>query len=245
MNAFSVVVITLNEAGCIRDCLESVRWCDDIVVVDSGSSDGTPDICREFTPRVFFREWHDHATQKNWGIQQVRHPWVLSMDADERVSPGLRAEIQVLTPDDSINGYLIPFRNYLGTRWMRYGGLYPDLHLRLFRKEKSRFTGSVHEQITVPGKTAVLHGDILHHTYADWSDYLDKINRYTSLQAEELYQSGVRPRWIMFRAMAHFLRAFIRHSGWRDGTFGLLYSALIGLYPLVLYAKLWEKGTRR
>lgn len=244
MNDVSAVIITQNEASRIRECLESVRWCADAVVVDSGSSDGTPEICREYTPRVFVREWPGYSEQRNWAIQQACQHWVLCVDADERVSPGLAHEIQSLRPDASMDGYWLPFRNYIGKRWMRYGGLYPDLHLRLFRRDKGIYSGSVHEHVLVQGRTAMLRGDMLHYTYADWGDYIGKINRYTTLQAEEMYQSGVRPRWILLRAAAHFVRAYVQRGGWRDGTLGLVYSTMIGVYPLVLYAKLWEKGSR-
>jgi glycosyltransferase involved in cell wall biosynthesis len=142
MDALSVVVITFNEMANIRACLDSVHWCDDIVVVDSGSTDGTLDICREFTPCVFTRDWQGYAAQKNWGIAQARHPWILNLDADERVSPELQTEIRARVSDDLTDGYLIPFRNYLGGRWMRYGVLYPDWYLRLFRKDHCQFQGT-------------------------------------------------------------------------------------------------------
>ncbi|MBI4320667.1 MAG: glycosyltransferase family 2 protein [Chloroflexi bacterium] len=245
MKNVSVVIIAFNEAAGIRECLGSVAWCDDIVVVDSGSTDGTPEICRQVTSKVFIRPWPGYSAQRNWAHQQARHPWIFILDADERVSSELRREIELLDPPDDVDGYTATCRNYLGGRWMRYGGLYPDFHLRLFRADKCTYAGQVHEQPAISGKVLPLRGDVIHYTYDDFADYLAKINRYTSLQAEEFQRAGTRPRWLLLKPFVYFVRAFVRDAGWRDGSFGLLYSAMIGLYPLVLYAKLWEKGQRR
>jgi len=238
-----VVIITKNEEARIRDCLESVRWADEIIIVDACSEDRTIEICREYTDKVYRKAWQGYAAQKNWGIAQASGDWVLCLDADERVSPELRGEIiNLLHGSPNVDGFYLPRKNYLGDRWMRYAGLYPDYKLRLFRKGKGHFEGVVHERVKVRGEVGYLKGAILHHTYKDLSDYWDKINQYTSIEAEELFQQGARFRWYMLlRPLALFFWLYIFRQGWRNGFLGLVNSLFLSWYQFLKYAKLWEK----
>jgi len=169
----------------------------------------------------------------------------LSLDADEQVSADLREEILNLLHDSpNVDGFYLPRKNYLGGRWMRYAGLYPDYKLRLFRKGKGDFEGVVHERIKVKGEVGYLKGAILHHTYKALADYWDKINQYTSIEAEELFRQGAHLRWYMLlRPLALFFWLYIFRQGWRDGFLGLVNSLFLSWYQFLKYAKLWE--TRR
>ncbi|MBI2878377.1 MAG: glycosyltransferase family 2 protein, partial [Candidatus Rokubacteria bacterium] len=166
-NRLSVAVIALNEEERLRACLESVAWADEIVVVDAGSSDKTAEIAREFTDRVLFHPWEGYAAQKNYALAQSRHPWLLSLDADELVSPALHAEIEeVLERDGPADGYQIPRQNIFLGRAVRHGTLYPDYQLRLFRRGLGAFVPtSVHESVRVEGRTARLAAPLIHESY--------------------------------------------------------------------------------
>jgi glycosyltransferase involved in cell wall biosynthesis len=242
VKGLTAIVITRDEAMRIRPCLDSIAWVDEIMVLDAESTDETVAICREYTDRVYVRPWPGYAAQKNYGIEQASGAWILSLDADERCSPGLQTEIQgLLATEPDCDGYYIPFRNYLGTRWLRYAGLYPDYHLRLFRKNSGRFVGTVHETVRVDGKVGHLRNDVLHYTYRDLSDYLSKVDRYTTLEAQDRLARGLRARWRDFlRPPAVFLWLFIGKQGWRSPASGLIVSAFQAFYVFLRYAKLWE-----
>jgi len=238
----SVVIIAQNEAHRIRPCLESVSWADEIVFVDGGSQDETVAIAREFTNRVYERPWPGFAAQWRWALKQAKGPWLLMLAADERVSPELQREIKTLMASEpTYVGYLIPIRNHLGNCWMRYAGLYPDPHLRLFRQGKWRLVGQVHERIIVDGPVGRLRGDIIHYTYRDLADYLSKIDHYTTLEAEERWARGERVRWFDFlKPVILFLKLYLWQQGWRDGTLGLINSVFLSYSLFLRYAKLWE-----
>jgi glycosyltransferase involved in cell wall biosynthesis len=244
METLSVVIITRNEAARIRACLESVAWAGEIVVVDSQSEDATAAICAEFTPRVYVRPWPGYASQKNFGIEQATGDWILILDADERVSPRLAAEIRTLLAGTPLHPvYRIPFRNYLGNTWLAHGGLYPDYHPRLFRRGHARYgEREIHEKLEFNGTLGSLEGPIEHLTYADLATYLHKVNHYTSLEAEWLARTGFRVRWWHFlKPIPRFFKYFIRKQGWRDGFRGLASAVLLALYPLLIYVKVLER----
>ena len=172
----SVVVITLNEEERLRACLESVAWADELIVVDAESQDKTVQIAREFTDHVFVRAWTGFAEQKNFALEQATGDWVLSLDADEEVSRELRAEVEALLAGRPVaRGYRVPRRNIFWGRWIRHGGLYPDWQLRLFRRGCGRFGArDVHESAQVEGPVGRLRGPLVHRSYRDVADFLER-----------------------------------------------------------------------
>jgi glycosyltransferase involved in cell wall biosynthesis len=244
MSRLSVAIITYNEEEEIKDCLESVKWADEIVVVDSFSTDKTLDICRQYTNKVFQHEWSGYSNQKNYAINVTTNPWILILDADERVSERLTKEIkEILDKDLGVDGYYIPRKSYFLGRWIRYGGWYPDYSIRLFRKDKGRFEQrEVHESVRINGKTAKLKNHLEHYTYRNLSEYIQRMDRYSTLAAMEMVGEGRRsgPRNILFRPILTFFRMYILKQGFREGIYGLLISVLYSYYTFLKYAKLWE-----
>ena len=242
MASISVVVITKNEEARIRACLETVCWADEIIVVDAYSIDQTVAICHEYTDRVYRRDWPGYTAQKNWGIEQATGNWVLSLDADEGVTPELRAEIQALLAGASpYVGYLIPRRNYLGSHCMRYAGQYPDYQLRLFRRDRGRFVGTIHERVQINGPVGRLRGAIVHHTYRDLSDYWLRMERYATMEAQAQFQAGQHAGLrAPLSALALAVWLYTVRGGWRGGFLGLINSLFPAFYQFLIAAKLWE-----
>jgi len=247
MMALSVAIITYNEEANIKECLESVKWADEIVVVDSFSTDKTLEICREYTDRVFEKEWSGFSEQKNYAIEHTKNSWILAIDADERVSEGLREEIgEILKSGPSCDGYFIPRKSYFLGRWIRYGGWYPDYSIRLFRKDKGRFERrEVHESVRIDGRTGRLKNPLEHYTYRNLSGYIERMNRYSTLAAREMRKGGRRACLgdIIFRPFFTFIRMYIFQQGFRDGRYGFILSILYSYYTFTKYAKLWEMKT--
>jgi glycosyltransferase involved in cell wall biosynthesis len=240
----SVVVITLNEEERIRECLASVAWADEIVVVDAGSDDKTVALAREVTDHVVVRAWEGFAAQKNFAIERATGDWVLSLDADEQVEPGLRDEIRrVLAAPGGYAGFRLARRNIVWGRWIRHGGLYPDWQLRLFRRDAGRFADrAVHESVTVTGRVGRLAAPLLHHSYRDVSDFLRRADRYSTLAAEEWIRSGrvFRARHLVSAPLGRFLSMYVVHRGFLDGARGFLLAVLYAYYVFVRSAKIWE-----
>ncbi len=220
-----VIVIARDEEHTIAGCLESVRWADEIVVVDCGSTDRTVEICRSFTDRVFETDWPGFGIQKNRALSHARCEWVLSLDADERVTPALAAEIRRRLPDANANGFVIPFQStYLGRR-IRHGDWRNERHLRLFRRAAGRFSDDpVHERLIVDGAVDTLEHPIVHHSFASIEEVLDKVNRYSTAGAERRFANGRRSS--VFEAAARatwtFFRGYVLKAGFLDGREGLL-----------------------
>lgn len=247
----SCTVICLNEQDNIEACLESVKWCDEIVVVDAFSTDRTVEICRRYTQRVIQREWPGFVEQKRFALDQASHEWVFNIDADERVSPLLRSEIERELARPRADGFYVPrLVRYLG-RWWRRGGWYPDYRLRLFRKSRAVWGGvDPHEKVIVQGKTAALRGPLLHYTYANIADHLRTIDNFTDVAAGELALRGRRCRWtdLVFRPLWRTFRFAVLRGGLTYGVPGVFVSLSAGFYVFAKYAKLWElkrqEGTR-
>jgi glycosyltransferase involved in cell wall biosynthesis len=242
----SVVVVTRNEEERRRACLESVvAWADEIVVVDAESDDKTVTIAREFTDRVVVRPWPGYAAQKNAALELATAPWVLSLDADERVSSALAAEIErILGGDGPADGYAVPRRNIFWGRWVRHGGLYPDWQLRLFRRGRGRFVSrAVHESVSVDGRVERLDGHLEHHSYRDVADFLARADRYATLAADEAVAAGRRARLgdLVLRPFGRFLGMYVVHGGVLDGWRGFLLASLYAYYVLIRSAKIWER----
>lgn len=241
----SVVVVTRDEEERLRPCLESVAWADEIVVVDAESEDKTLTIAREFTDRVVVRPWPGYAAQKNAALDLATGEWALSLDADEIVSPALRAEIAaVLAVDGPADGYAVPRRNIFWGRWVRHGGLYPDWQVRLFRRGRGRFVvRAVHESVGVEGRVERLAGHLEHRSYRDVSDFLARADRYSTLAAEEAVTQGRRAGAadLLLRPLGRFVGMYVVGRGFLDGWRGFLLAALYAYYVLIRSAKIWER----
>jgi (heptosyl)LPS beta-1,4-glucosyltransferase len=243
----SVTVITLDEARNLAAALESVAWADEIVVVDSGSTDDTVAIASRFTDHVVVREWPGYVAQKNHAASIASHDWIFSLDADERVTPALAAEIRdVMSGEPTNAAYQVPRVTWHLGRWIRSTDWYPDHQVRLYDRRRARWTGQyVHEALEVlpaGGPVATLHGELQHFPFRDIADHLDTINKYTTYSAKQMYESGRRaglPQIIGHPPLA-FLRNYIAKGGIRDGGPGLVISAMNAYYVYLKFAKLWE-----
>jgi (heptosyl)LPS beta-1,4-glucosyltransferase len=239
----SAILITKNEENNIRDCLASLVFAEEIVVVDSGSTDGTEEISRS-DPRVrwYPEKWKGFGPQKNSALDKAGGPWVFSIDADERVTEELAREIAGLDLSSSpVDGYRVARRSYFGRRWVRHGGWYPDYTIRLWRKGKGRFADrSVHEVVRVSGPVGTLRGDLLHFTYRDAADFLERMERYATLGAEEMRKEGKRATTLdlALRPPFTFLKMYLIRRGFMDGALGFRLASLYARYTYAKYAKL-------
>ena len=243
MPKLSVTIITKNEAAHIADALASVAWADEAIVVDSGSTDETAALAKQHGARVVVREWPGYIAQKNYAASIAAHDWILSVDADERVTPELAREIQAMmtnTPGES--GYQIPRVTWHLGRWVRTTDWYPDYQLRFYDRRAAEWTGRyVHEGVTVRGSVGRLRGELQHFAYDDVSDHLETIDRYTTYAARQMYEDGRRAGWLSLvgHPPAAFLRNYLLRGGIRDGVPGLIISALNSYYVFLKLAKLW------
>jgi glycosyltransferase involved in cell wall biosynthesis len=244
MTRVSVAIITKDEEANIRECLESVKWADEIVVVDNGSTDHTLNICREYQAQLYQEEWKGYAGQKNSAIAKTLNEWVLSIDADERVTPALRQEIaKIIAEGPDRDGYYIARKNFFLGRWIRRCGWYPDFNLRLFRKSRGKFLErAVHERIAITGKLGYLEHPLEHWTYRSLSDFLTRMDRYSTLAAREMAKEGKRFRFYdaLLRPPFTFVQMYILRGGFKEGYLGFILSMLYSFYTLVKYSKLRE-----
>lgn len=240
MRSISVILIAKNEALNIRACIESVVWADEVIVVDSGSTDETVAIAREMGAQVFEHDWPGFGIQKNRALRYANMDWVLSIDADERVSSALRAEIQSVLKDPKADGYYVPRLSSFCGRDIRHSGWYPDYVLRLFRRSAGRFSDDlVHERLLVDGDTLKLKHCLKHESFRDLSQVLDKMNHYSSAGAEMMYQKGREAT--LKQAVMHGLWAFIRsyflRAGFLDGREGFMLAVSTAEGSYYRYAK--------
>jgi len=240
----SVTVITKNEAADIDAALASVRWADEIVVVDSRSSDDTVAIARRHTDRVVVRDWPGYIEQKNYAASIASHDWILSLDADERVTPELAREIQDrLAAAPAEAAFRIPRVTWHLGRWVRTTDWYPDHQTRLYDRRRAEWTGRyVHEAVAVRGATGQLRGELQHYAYRDISDHLETIDRYTTLAARQMHEAGRRAGLLQIAGHPPlaFLRNYLARGGFRDGAAGFVISAMNAYYVFLKFAKLWE-----
>jgi glycosyltransferase involved in cell wall biosynthesis len=246
----SVAIVCQDEEDRIGECLESVKFADEIVVVDSGSTDRTLEIAGRYTGKIHHRAWAGWRDQKAWAAKQCRNEWVLTLDADEAVSEELERELRELLAREEIreNGFTVPRRTYYLGRWIRRSGWYPDRKLRLYRKERAVFGGDdPHEVIEVPGPAGELAGDLLHYTYRDFRHHASQITRYALVNAEARHQRGARAGALAMalRPPLAFLKLYVLKLGFLDGVPGLMIGAMNGwYYTFVKYARLWELSRR-
>jgi glycosyltransferase involved in cell wall biosynthesis len=245
----TATVITLNESANLAAALDSVRWADEIIVVDSESTDDTVAIARRYTDRVIVRPWPGYIDQKNFAAAQASHEWIFSLDADERVTPELAAEIvALLGAGPTCAGYRMPrVSHYLG-RWIRSTDWYPDYQLRLYDRRRARWVGRyVHESVDIEGDVGRLRGEIQHYPYRDVSHHLQTIDRYSTLAARQMFEDGrsTGPLGILVRGDAAFLRNYLVRAGVRDGAVGFIVSILNTFYVAMKFVKLWELGRQQ
>ncbi|MCC7007984.1 MAG: glycosyltransferase family 2 protein [Acidobacteria bacterium] len=242
MPKLAAVVITLNEAAHIEACLESVVWADERLVVDSGSTDDTVERARGAGATVTVREWPGYAAQKNWAAGQTGCDWILSLDADERVSPALADEIRhVLAQPPSAAGFRMPRVTWHLGRWIRTTDWYPDYQLRLYDRRRARWTPArVHESVKADGAVGRLTGEIQHYAYRDISHHHQTMDRYTTLAAAEMFDRGRRAGLpdLLLHPPAAFLRNYVLRRGFLDGATGLIVSAMNAHYVFLKFAKL-------
>lgn len=245
MSRISVIIITLNEERNITACLESVTWADEIIVLDSGSTDRTVELARRFTQSVHNVEWKGYGSTRNIGLDRATGEWVLWLDADERVPADLAEEIRAVVRQDNpaCTGYDVARRAFFLGKWIRHCGWYPGRVVRLFRRGRARFNDSrVHEQIVVEGDIGRLHNDLLHYTDRDLEHYFRKFNRYTTLAAQDLHANGKTANVLdmVFRPPFMFFKMYVLRLGCLDGVHGFVLCVVSSAYVFAKYAKLWE-----
>ncbi|MBI3021893.1 MAG: glycosyltransferase family 2 protein [Candidatus Omnitrophica bacterium] len=244
----SVVILTRNEAGRIRDCIQSVRWADEVLVIDDESTDDTVQIAESLGGRVLRRKMDIEGRHRNWAHAQAKHEWILSLDADERVTPALAEEIRALVENGAAHPlYAIPRRNYIGTRWIRYGGWYPSAQLKLFQKSVFRWEETtVHPRAIGSGSCGQTRYDLLHFSYRDEQDFLQKVDRQTTLEAEKWVAEGrgVSLAKALWRTCDRFVRTYVGKQGFREGRLGWFIARMAARYQwhsYVKYKRLWRQ----
>lgn len=246
----SVIVLTQDEARNLPGCLASLSWAAQVVVVDSGSTDKSVAIARAAGAEVHVNPWPGYTAQRNFALAKCRQPWVLSVDADERVAEDLRqAIIATLAQGPRFDGYDVPEVNEYFGRWLRHAGIYPGPHMVFYRRKGARYQSGeadVHEGVRVAAKGR-LAGHLVHHAYPDITLALDKLNGYTSVEARGRLAKGARvgAYGLLWRPFERFVKNYLFKGGFMDGAQGLLYCTLTGYYTFVFNLKIWEATRRR
>lgn len=245
MPKLSVILITYNEEKTVERCLRSVAWAEEIIVVDSFSTDRTVELAKKFTPIVIQHEYDGDIPQRQRGFDLSKGEWLLYIDADEEATEELKAEIlTTISSPGAKDGYFVPRKVRAFGKWIRHGGWYPDYSFRLFRKDKyAAEPAEVHGGFTVNGEKGRLNSFLLHYSYESIEHYIDKMNVYTSLQITNKLRenvSAVHLTKVLLSPASHFFRKFISQRGYRDGFHGFVLAVLGALYTLALYTKLWE-----
>jgi glycosyltransferase involved in cell wall biosynthesis len=238
----SVAIITKNEVKKLPRCLESVSFADETIIVDSGSSDRTVEIAKEFGCRVFIEDWKGYGPQKNSAIEKCRNKWVLLLDADERLSAGAAELIADILKAPTADAYTFKRKNYLHGRWMKHSGYWPDLQIRLINKLRGSFHGTIHERWVTDGPVRDLAACIEHYAFTDYSDMLKTLNDYSTVIAGELYASGRRVTSLapVYHGIGMFFKIYLIEMGFLDGLDGLVTALTKAGGSFFKYAKLLE-----
>jgi glycosyltransferase involved in cell wall biosynthesis len=248
MVPLTVIVPCFNEESMISDCLASARFADEILVVDSFSSDRTVELAREFTPRVLQHEFWSHGAQNNWAIPQAKHDWVLILDADERVSPELAGEIRDLMDSPASRGYWLRRRNFFIGKEIRHGMWGGDKVLRLFNRKYGKYQEKrVHSRVELEGPAGQCRAALVHHSYRSLDDYMRKVHRFSQGGALTLREQGKRssPWRMVSHGVGRFLKSYILKRGFLDGGEGLVIAFMEADHAFLKYAKLWEMQNKR
>ncbi len=243
MAKLSVMILTKNEEAAIAECLESVKWADEIIVIDDESTDKTVEIVKKYTDKIFHRKMENEGRHRNWGYAQARNQWVLSLDADEIVMPELKIAVEKAIESDEFVAYDIPLRNYISNYWVKYGGWYPASKVRLFRKDKFKYEEAVvHPRVFIDGATGHLHADIIHKGYPDLEHFLNSVNRQSTLEAQKWITTGRKMTllWATWRAVDRFFRRYFGKKGRKDGMYGFIIAFFDTLYQILSYCKFRE-----
>lgn len=240
----SAFIVCHNEERQIRRCLESIKWCDEIIIVDSGSSDRTIEICREYTDRIFQRDWPGYVEQKRFALNQCHCEWILNIDADEVVSPPLADEIkEIVRAGTELNGFYLSRVVYHLGRWWRKGGWYPEYRLRFCRRSQTTWGGlDPHEKAVVAGRTGRLKGELLHYTYRDLADQISRLNRYSGTLSANMYKSGERSSILKLTIspLSRFIKFYFLKKGFLEGLPGFIVAIIEAHYTFLKYSKLHE-----
>ena len=247
MEKLSAYIITYNEEERIRDCLESVKWADEIVVLDSFSTDRTVEICREYTDKIYQHRFAGFGDLRNTAISHTSNNWILSVDADERVTEELREEIsEKLKTGPAADAYFVPRINYFLGHRIKHCGWYPDYRQpQFFHKDRMKYTDQlVHEGFILSGKVSYLHGHVLQYPFLSLEQFFRKMDRYSSLRAEDMFREGRRfnIHHLITHPLSMFIKMFILKRGFLDGKVGFIISTLYAYYTFIKYIKLWEKS---
>ncbi|MDD5627225.1 MAG: glycosyltransferase family 2 protein [Patescibacteria group bacterium] len=270
MPKISTLIITYNNANKIKDCLESVKWTDEIVIVDAESNDGTQEIIKPYTDKIYTRRWDSsYAKQRNFGLQYTTGDWILQIDPDERITPKLQTEILATLEKPAQNFYWIPFQTYFLGHPLRHGAWYPCPHLRLFRNNGSHWVRDVHEQVADKEGRIVKREDrdsgflknhYLHYSFDTVNHYFEKFIRYIEIDAREMVKIGkdrygreikvnLHNSWslawfFIYRPLRFFISRYFRHQGYKDGIHGFVYALFGTFYESVTRIKYWQNSSR-
>jgi glycosyltransferase involved in cell wall biosynthesis len=241
----SVVILTKNSQEMVEDCLKSVfGWVEEIIVVDDMSIDRTKEIVKKYTDKIFIKKWIKEGVQRNFAYSQAKNTWVLTLDPDERVTLELKKELEEIFTNNNIefSGFSVSMKTYLGEHWIRWGGWYVA-KLKIFRKDKFRYEeAEIHPRAFLEGKEGRLKADIIHLNYQDFSQYIEKTNIQSTLEAKKWLRDKRKMNFFIasLRTVDRFVRMFFRKKGYRDGFLGFMVAYISGLYQILSYAKYWE-----
>jgi (heptosyl)LPS beta-1,4-glucosyltransferase len=238
----TVVILTKNEEHNITACIESVQWADEVVVFDSLSQDRTVEIAHGLGAKVIQHPFRNYADQRDAALEAVESQWVFFVDADERATPELAAEVRQAIEDETKAGWWVPRHNYIFGRLTCHAGWFPDYQLRLLKRRRARYDPArkVHEVVVLDGQAGYLKNVLIHYNYDNLSQFLERQHRYTEYEARILYDQGIRPRWRNFilQPLREFRRRYVSLQGWKDGFHGFFLSGLMAYYSFVMYMRL-------
>ena len=242
MSTISAVVICTNEEKNIEECVKSILWADEIIIIDGGSTDNTRGLASKYTDKIYENKWRGYAEQRKFSLTKVNCEWVFALDADERCTEELSKEIREAVNESSYSGYKMPRKSFFLGKWVKHCGWYPDYKLRLFKlKEVSLSDKLVHEEYILKGEAGALKSDILHYTVTSITGFMEKVNHYSTLSAKEkANKKNVSLFYLLIRPPFSFFREYILRGGFLDGIHGLMVSYFNMITSMLTYMKIWQ-----